>query len=116
MTYCLDKNSDFIRQILRVRGLLGLNLLLSVRRNVMPNLVWRLSTCSEEGVVEACTRDDCDGPGVGDLASSCPNLLALTQDLLSKVRKPQREMNLGDEVFDDKCIVFFFFFPNQSSN
>ena len=41
----------------------------------------QLNTCSEELVVEACTRDDSDG--AGDL--TCLNLLWLTQDLLRKV-------------------------------
>jgi hypothetical protein len=68
----------------------------------------QLNTCSEDRVVEACTRDDSDGPG--DLP--CPNLLALTQDLLRKVWKSQREMDLEDEVFG-KCISFF---PNKTSS
>ena len=43
------------------------------------------------------------------LISTAPNLPAFMQALLRKVRKPQHEMNLEDEVFG-KCIVFF---PNN---
>ena len=39
---------------------------------------------------------------------TCPNLPVFTQALLRKVWKPQREMDLEDEVFGvfGECIVF----------
>ena len=37
---------------------------------------------------------------------ACSNLPALTQNLLRKVRKPQREMDLEDEVFGKSIVIF----------